>query len=873
MKSKLVIIIILLVFITDTVQAQKNLSKTKSLSFKSATVGDITYMTQNLNVSTFRDGSPIPEAKNSEEWMNYLQKKKPAFCYFNYNSKNDKKYGKLYNYYALTCDKGLAPIGWHIPNVFELNLVFKNTRDDISSTFTKPSQYTDSVIYIFKQGKCYPQSIAMLSNDRLTKLSSSYCDNIGIFKGQPYNLYSLNSSVSNIINTSTSSWWSGSWWTNSKITTADKNMPLVLNTNSSSQYDNYYNNYFATFESGSFDFGRSVICVKDYPIVNKEANNDIIIDNKIVISNFVKIDSVVKDLQIKKKGETYVYYYKGFAENNYRYRDPAKVFIIGNKDYISHDSIYRIYRIDNGTKEGSRQEQEIEINYRINPDSIVKKESFDTIYTYHYVYSYEGNIYTPLTTFSAPNVKVFTKWGNISTYNDKEIKEFILSSLPSNVQFLFLGVLKDYLDAKIKTVLDNIELAVDISPFRKKEALNLKIGNIKLPLNSTENTELITFKLNQNLSIEINNTGTFEFPLEIFHDQNLIFSSIQRNYIYIESNCDYNVPRKDYYILKTQIKIDKKILQNYIYHSHKKTIEKFVNEGSLLKSKNYYTTISHTLPLLNKVDHKTNFDTLLSEIIATSNLSPNILYNELINLFKIDSLKNWSRTMIVNHFKRHYLSSDLLLVYNSLDRKIKDICKGLYIIWGNGIANEKLLQDNDINSYDCQILNSVLIYKKEYPNGHSGRSEGAAPPMRYNSGKIGFFIHNGSYIFLPSPYYFDCERYPSYNITSSLNYIKRALALRPKATEGYLFKALYTARNSYQKYVDQCTVSDICSQCDVIEMVLKNKNSLPKEYYTDLDDYYQLSCIRCSLCNYNVCGGSRPTKKDGTLDMRYKINR
>jgi uncharacterized protein (TIGR02145 family) len=69
-------------------------------------------MAENLNVSKFRNGDPIPEAKTDAEWMG----KKPAWCYYNNDPKNGQKYGKLYNWYALTDPRGLAPEGWHIPN-------------------------------------------------------------------------------------------------------------------------------------------------------------------------------------------------------------------------------------------------------------------------------------------------------------------------------------------------------------------------------------------------------------------------------------------------------------------------------------------------------------------------------------------------------------------------------------------------------------------------------------------------------------------------------------------------------------------------------------------------------------------------------------
>src|SRR5690606_11561084 len=74
---------------------------------------------RNLNVSNFRNGDPIPEAKNAAEWKEFCTNNKPAFVYLNFDPKNEKKYGKLYNFHAVMDPRGLAPNGWHVPNQSE----------------------------------------------------------------------------------------------------------------------------------------------------------------------------------------------------------------------------------------------------------------------------------------------------------------------------------------------------------------------------------------------------------------------------------------------------------------------------------------------------------------------------------------------------------------------------------------------------------------------------------------------------------------------------------------------------------------------------------------------------------------------------------
>jgi uncharacterized protein (TIGR02145 family) len=97
----------------------KNLLQEKEAQIHTVTIGTQVWTSKNLDVTTFRNGDPIPEAKTAEEWLEAAKSKKPAYCYYDYNAANDIKYGKLYNWYAVVDSRGLAPMGWHIPTVSE----------------------------------------------------------------------------------------------------------------------------------------------------------------------------------------------------------------------------------------------------------------------------------------------------------------------------------------------------------------------------------------------------------------------------------------------------------------------------------------------------------------------------------------------------------------------------------------------------------------------------------------------------------------------------------------------------------------------------------------------------------------------------------
>ena len=55
-------------------------------------------------------------ARSEEEWNLASYKKIPAWCYYENDSVKGEEDGVLYNWYAVTDPRGLAPEGWHIPS-------------------------------------------------------------------------------------------------------------------------------------------------------------------------------------------------------------------------------------------------------------------------------------------------------------------------------------------------------------------------------------------------------------------------------------------------------------------------------------------------------------------------------------------------------------------------------------------------------------------------------------------------------------------------------------------------------------------------------------------------------------------------------------
>ncbi len=102
-----------------------NITDIDGNTYQSVIIGGQTWFKQNLNVSKYSDGTPIPEVNDPNEWNNLTT---GAWCYYNNDPANGTTYGKLYNWYAVagiydedsfydtTLRKKLAPTGWHIPN-------------------------------------------------------------------------------------------------------------------------------------------------------------------------------------------------------------------------------------------------------------------------------------------------------------------------------------------------------------------------------------------------------------------------------------------------------------------------------------------------------------------------------------------------------------------------------------------------------------------------------------------------------------------------------------------------------------------------------------------------------------------------------------
>lgn len=84
-------------------------------------IGAQTWTTHNLDVTHFKNGDIIKEAKSDAEWEECARKKIPAWCYYHNDEVSGQKIGKLYNWYAVNDPRGIAPNGFRIPTEEDWN--------------------------------------------------------------------------------------------------------------------------------------------------------------------------------------------------------------------------------------------------------------------------------------------------------------------------------------------------------------------------------------------------------------------------------------------------------------------------------------------------------------------------------------------------------------------------------------------------------------------------------------------------------------------------------------------------------------------------------------------------------------------------------
>jgi uncharacterized protein (TIGR02145 family) len=81
--------------------------------YQTIKIGDQWWMAENLKVTHYRNGDPIPNVTDPGEWTALST---GAYCEYDNDIDNAAVYGRLYNWYAVDDSRDIAPDGWHVPS-------------------------------------------------------------------------------------------------------------------------------------------------------------------------------------------------------------------------------------------------------------------------------------------------------------------------------------------------------------------------------------------------------------------------------------------------------------------------------------------------------------------------------------------------------------------------------------------------------------------------------------------------------------------------------------------------------------------------------------------------------------------------------------
>lgn len=108
-------------------------------------IGTQIWSSQNLKVTTFRNGEPIPFVQDNMEWYNLTSS---AYSYGSDNGIN----GYFYNYWTIVDPRNVAPEGWRVPTQTDWSILIEylggraNAAHKLKSTtgWTATTQYFET---------------------------------------------------------------------------------------------------------------------------------------------------------------------------------------------------------------------------------------------------------------------------------------------------------------------------------------------------------------------------------------------------------------------------------------------------------------------------------------------------------------------------------------------------------------------------------------------------------------------------------------------------------------------------------------------------------------------------------------------------------
>jgi uncharacterized protein (TIGR02145 family) len=79
-------------------------------------IGSQIWLAENLKTTKYRNGDSIPNITDDTKWNNLTS---GAYCNYKNDYKNADIYGRLYNWFAVSNSRNIAPEGWHVATLAE----------------------------------------------------------------------------------------------------------------------------------------------------------------------------------------------------------------------------------------------------------------------------------------------------------------------------------------------------------------------------------------------------------------------------------------------------------------------------------------------------------------------------------------------------------------------------------------------------------------------------------------------------------------------------------------------------------------------------------------------------------------------------------
>jgi uncharacterized protein (TIGR02145 family) len=100
-------------FFTGLINRGQTLTDYDNNVYKTVRIGNQVWMAENLAVTHYSNGEPIPCISGNKEWK---KTKTGAWSDYNNHAYNATLFGHLYNWKAVCDPRNLCPAGWHVPS-------------------------------------------------------------------------------------------------------------------------------------------------------------------------------------------------------------------------------------------------------------------------------------------------------------------------------------------------------------------------------------------------------------------------------------------------------------------------------------------------------------------------------------------------------------------------------------------------------------------------------------------------------------------------------------------------------------------------------------------------------------------------------------